>query len=154
MRSWPLALLPLTMLVALTGCASRHIDAAPAKSSAAAQSNATVRKVTFFAAWVDERDAAPPAAAPPPALTPARESTDKRTKSGKQALKQADAAAARQEAGAKTAPAPRPAQPRYEYTVELDTGGYRTLIGQRDLGIHVNDRVIVQGNSVSAVASN
>lgn len=152
MRSWSLALLSLTMGVALAGCASRHIDAAPTKSSAAAQTNATVRKITYFGAWVDERGAAAQAAAQP-ALTPTREpAPDKRTaQRSKNGSKQADAAA-RQEASAKTAAAPA-GQPRYEYTVELDGGGYRTLVGERDLGIRVNDRVLVQGNNVIAVAN-
>lgn len=158
MRSWPLALLSLTMLGALTtGCASRHIDAAPTRSSAAAQSNATVRKVTYFAAWVDERaGAARATAAPEPALTPAGDApSDKRPAARSKSSAKRPDAATRQEAGKKPAPGPatRVPQPRYEYTVELDDGSYRTVVGQRDLRLRVNDRVLVQGDSVTAAVN-
>ena len=150
MRSWSLALLSSTLLAVLPGCASRHDDAAPAKSSAAAQSNATVRKVTYFAAWVDERSDKPPAAvvAGEPAAVPARASADKRGTRSKTKAAVEPALAAKSSAAADRTP-----QPRYEYTVELDAGGYRTLVGDRNLNVHVNDRVLVKGDTLSALAN-
>lgn len=154
MRSW---LLALTMLAVLAGCASRHIDPAPTRSGAP-QSNATVRKVTYFAAWVEERPGAARAAATPAqGLTSTRDApSDKRTSArSKSSAKRSDAAA-RQEAGTKTAPGPAKGtvpKPRYEYTVEFDDGSFRTVAGERDLGLRVNDRVLMQGDSVTAAAN-
>lgn len=155
MRSW---LLALTLLAVLAGCASRHIDPAPTRSGAAPQSNATVRKVTYFAAWVDERPGAARAAATPAqGLTSTREPTsDKRTSArSKSSAKRSDAAA-RQVAGTKPAPGAAKGatpQPRYEYTVEFDDGSFRTVVGERDLGLRVSDRVLVQGDSVIAAVN-
>lgn len=142
----------LSLSAVLAGCASRHSDVAPTRT-ADAQGNATVRKVTYFAAWVDERApaSASGAAAEPASTASARAAVDKRAARGKSKTTPTATPPA-PPAKAATA-ADRTPQPRYEYTVELDGGGYRTLVGNRDLGIHVNDRVTVQGNAVTALAN-
>lgn len=143
----------------LGGCASsRHAEpGASAAASSASQGNATVSRITYFAAWVDE----PAVAAVPPAaaVKPAPAAKAKPAASGKRDKRTSPSAAtARPEASAAPAapvdagPKPPP-QPRYEYTVELDGGGVQTLVGHRDLGIRVNDRVRVQGGGVTALAN-
>lgn len=130
------------------GCASRHVETAPAGTATSGAGNATVSQVSYFAAGVVEPKPAD-VAAPPPAPTAA----DKRA---------AAAAAARNNKRkpsapvAPTPPAPRPAAstaPRYEYVVELDRGGFQTVVAPRDLGLRVNDRVRVQGDSVEPLAN-
>ena len=142
----------VTVVAVLAGCGSRHVDATPARL-ADSQGNATVRKVTYFAAWVDERGgvAAPRnVALADPVAAPTRASNDKRSNTRSKA---GTAKAAEPATAPPSAAKPAGPQPRYEYTVELDAGGYRTLVGSRDLGIHVNDRVVVQGDSVAALAN-
>lgn len=151
----------VVMIVAglLGGCASsRHAEPGAAAASALSQGNATVSRITYFAAWVD---APAPVAVPtaPAAAKPVPASKAKPAVSGKRDKRASPSAAtARPEASAVPAvpvdagPKPLP-QPRYEYTVELDGGGVQTLVGHRDLGIRVNDRVLVQGGSVTALAN-
>ena len=153
--------LAVVMLVAglLGGCASsRHTELGAAAASALSQGNATVSRITYFAAWVD---APAPVAVPtaPAAAKPVPASKAKPAASGKRDKRTAPSAStARPETPAAPAapvdagPKPLP-QPRYEYTVELDGGGVQTLVGHRDLGIRVNDRVLVQGGSVTALAN-
>ncbi|ABM95990.1 hypothetical protein [Methylibium petroleiphilum] len=145
--------LALSLAVALAGCASSR-PAEPG-GSAAAQGNATVSRITYFAAWVDPpvAAAAVPTAVPKPAPAakakpPASGKRDKRASASAPAARsEAPAApAATVDAGPKAPP-----QPRYEYTVELDGGGTQTVVGQRDLGLRVNDRVLVQGDSLAAL---
>lgn len=147
--------LALSLAAVLAGCASSR-PAEPG-GSAAAQGNATVSRITYFAAWVDPPVAAavptavpkpaPAAKAKPPA-SGKRDKRDKRTPASAPAARsEAPAApAATVDAGPKAPP-----QPRYEYTVELDGGGTQTVVGQRDLGLRVNDRVLVQGDSLAAL---
>lgn len=151
MRAWSLrATWSVLAAVLLAGCASRHMDAAPARA-ADNQGNAIVRKVTYFAAWVDERSAAASSRSLAAEPAPARASSDKRATRAARGKTAGKADAPSPSTGSKSATAP--AQPRYEYIVELDAGGYRTLTGHRDLGIHVNDRVTVQGDTVASVAN-
>lgn len=145
--------LALSLAAVLAGCASSR-PAEPG-GSAAAQGNATVSRITYFAAWVDPPAAA--AAVPPAVPKPAPAAKAKPPASGKRDKRTpASVPAARSEAPAAPA-APvdagpkAPPQPRYEYIVELDGGGSRTVVGQRDLGIRVNDRVLVQGDSLAAL---
>lgn len=151
--------LAVVMLVAglLGGCASsRHTEPGEVSASSLSQGNATVSRITYFAAWVDAPAAVP---AIPAAAKPVPASKAKPAASGKRDKRTVPSAAtARPEASAAPAapvdagPKPPP-QPRYEYTVELDGGGVQTLVGHRDLGIRVNDRVLVQGGSVTALAN-
>lgn len=146
--------LALSLAAVLAGCAASR-PAEPG-GSAAAQGNATVSRITYFAAWVEPPVAAAvPTAVPKPAPAakakpPASGKRDKRTP--------ASAPAARSEAPAAPAAtvdaAPKaPPQPRYEYTVELDGGGTQTVVGQRDLGLRVNDRVLVQGGGLTVLSN-
>ncbi|WP_428417307.1 hypothetical protein [Methylibium sp.] len=153
--------LAVVMLVAglLGGCASsRHTEPGAAAANSLSQGNATVSRISYFAAWVDAPAAvavptAPAAAKPVPASKAKPAASGKRDKrtapSASTARPETPAApAAPVDAGPKPLP-----QPRYEYTVELDGGGVQTLVGHRDLGIRVNDRVLVQGGSVTALAN-
>ena len=54
------------------------------------------------------------------------------------------------------ASAPRPAltavpAQRYQYTVELDAGGFQTLTSYQNQGLNVYDRVRVEGKSQTAL---
>lgn len=146
--------LALSLAAVLAGCAASR-PAEPG-GSAAAQGNATVSRITYFAAWVDPPVAAAvPTAVPKPALAakakpPASGKRDKRTPASAPAARsEAPAApAATVDAGSKAPP-----QPRYEYTVELDGGGTQTVVGQRDLGLRVNDRVLVQGGGLTVLSN-
>ena len=146
--------LALSLAAVLAGCASSR-PAEPG-GSAAAQGNATVSRITYFAAWVDPPVAAAvPTAVPKPAPAakakpPASGKRDKRTPASAPAARsEAPAApAATVDAGPKAPP-----QPRYEYTVELDGGGTQTVVGQRDLGLRVNDRVLVQGGGLTVLSN-
>lgn len=147
--------LALSLAAVLAGCASSR-PAEPG-GSAAAQGNATVSRITYFAAWVDPPVAA--AAVPPVATKPAPAAKAKPPASGKRDKRTlASAPAARSEAPAAPAATvdagPKaPPQPRYEYTVELDGGGTQTVVGQRDLGLRVNDRVFVQGGGLTVLSN-
>lgn len=146
--------LALSLAAVLAGCASSR-PAEPG-GSAAAQGNATVSRITYFAAWVDPPvAAAAPTVVPKPAPAakakpPASGKRDKRTPASAPAARsEAPAApAATVDAGPKAPP-----QPRYEYTVELDGGGTQTVVGQRDLGLRVNDRVLVQGGGLTVLSN-
>ncbi|MBN9204727.1 hypothetical protein [Methylibium petroleiphilum] len=146
--------LALSLAAVLAGCAASR-PAEPG-GSAAAQGNATVSRITYFAAWVDPPVAAAvPTAVPKPAPAakakpPASGKRDKRTPASAPAVRsEAPAApAATVDTGLKAPP-----QPRYEYTVELDGGGTQTVVGQRDLGLRVNDRVLVQGGGLTVLSN-
>ena len=146
--------LALSLAAVLAGCAASR-PAEPG-GSAAAQGNATVSRITYFAAWVDPPVAAAvPTAVPKPAPAakakpPASGKRDQRTPASAPAARsEAPAApAAPVDAGPKAPP-----QPRYEYTVELDGGGTQTVVGQRDLGLRVNDRVLVQGGGLTVLSN-
>lgn len=142
----------------LGGCASsRHTEPGAAAASSLSQGNATVSRITYFAAWVDA-PAAVAVPATPAAAKPVAASKAKPAASGRRDKRTAPSAAtARAETSVPAAPVdagPKPPpQPRYEYTVELDGGVVQTLVGHRDLGIRVNDRVLVQGGNVTALAN-
>lgn len=142
--------LALSLAAVLAGCASSRL--AEPGGPAAAQGNATVSRITYFAAWVEPVAAAvpPPVPAKPAPATkakpPASGKRDKRTPAARSDVSAAPAVAA--DASPKAPP-----QPRYEYTVELDGGGTQTVVGQRDLGLRVNDRVLVQDGGLTVLSN-
>ncbi|WP_129448479.1 hypothetical protein [Methylibium sp. Pch-M] len=146
--------LALSLAAVLAGCASSRL--AEPGGPAAAQGNATVSRITYFAAWVEPVAAAVPLpvpAKPAPAAKakpPASGKRDKRTSASAPAAR-SDAPAA--PAVAVDASPKAPPQPRYEYTVELDGGGTQTVVGQRDLGLRVNDRVLVQDGGLTVLSN-
>ena len=113
----------------LSGCALME----PPLPAEPTRGNATVRAIAYY-------EAATAKATPAAAATPTKERRTARD--AKRSTAKAQPAAARSVAAA---------QERYEYTVELDAGGFKTISSAQDHGLAVYDRVQVEGSTLAAV---
>jgi hypothetical protein len=131
----------------------------PSRGVARVYGNATVRSVVYMeepnAATAAER---PPAAASAPGAAPAKAKADARaakrpkTRAKRRARPEATATTP-VAAPAPVQPPPKPATPayRYTYSVELDSGEFRSFGFADDKQLRVGDRVVVSDSGVAAV---
>jgi hypothetical protein len=156
LRVWlPLAFAGIGTVAACTSPPEQQ----PSRSVARAYGNATVRSVVYM----EEPNAAPtaermPATASAPSAAPAKAKPDaraaKRPKtSAKRRARPAPPATKPVAAAVPVQPPPKPAAPayRYTYSVELDSGEFRTFGFADDQQHRVGDRVAVSDSGVAAV---
>lgn len=148
-------------LLALAACASRYGDVPPDVSSAPLAGNATVRAISYFAGPTAAELAAkaPPGKAdksvPLAALAPAAKDKSKRRAVAKLPASRTAAPGAAEPPTARAvstvSTVSTEARQRYQYTVELDSGGFQTLTSYQNQGLSIYDRVQIEGQKLTAL---